>query len=428
MRVFVLDTNKQPLAPTTPRRARLLLTNRQAAVFRRYPFTIILKRAVENPQIPDLRLKIDPGSKVTGLAVVNQTSGEVVFAAELEHRGQRIKDALDGRRAVRGHRRARNTRYRPARFLNRTGRKGMLPPSLMSRVFNTETWVRRIRQYCRVSGLSMELVKFDTQLMQNPEISGVEYQQGTLQGYEAREYLIEKWDRKCAYCSKRNVPLQVEHIIPRSRGGSKRISNLTLACQPCNQRKGNKTAAEFGFPEIQKQAQASLKDAAAMNASRWFLYHRLIATGLSIETGSGGLTKFNRTTRGLHKSHWIDAACVGKSTPEPLHIESVQPLVVKATGHGSRQMTNVNKFGFPRGLAKGARVVHGFRTGDIVKATVPNGKRKGIHIGRVAIRLRGHFKIATTRGSQPDISWRHIQRLHSADGYGYHYLQPRGGH
>jgi hypothetical protein len=85
-----------------------------------------------------------------------------------------------------------------------------------------------------ISSISVEAVRFDMQQMENPEISGIEYQQGTLAGYECREYLLEKWGRKCAYCDAENVPLQIEHIQPKGRRGSDRISNLTLACRPCN--------------------------------------------------------------------------------------------------------------------------------------------------------------------------------------------------
>jgi hypothetical protein len=119
MRIAVLDTTKKTLAPTTPRRARLLLKSGKAAVLKRYPFTIVLKREVENPILPDLKLKFDPGSKTTGVAIVNQESGEVLFAAEIEHRGQAIKSGLDARRALRHSRRARKTRYRKPRFDNR---------------------------------------------------------------------------------------------------------------------------------------------------------------------------------------------------------------------------------------------------------------------------------------------------------------------
>lgn len=119
-KVFVLDTNKKPLNPIHPGRARMLLTHGKAAVFRRYPFTIILKQEVANPELQPLRLKIDPGAKTTGMAIVNDNTGEIVWAAELEHRGFEIKKSLDSRRGVRRSRRQRHTRYRQPRFLNRT--------------------------------------------------------------------------------------------------------------------------------------------------------------------------------------------------------------------------------------------------------------------------------------------------------------------
>jgi hypothetical protein len=138
-KVFVLDALKQPLTPVHPGRARLLLTVGKAAVYRRYPFTIILKREVEHPAPAPLRLKIDPGAKTTGLALVDDVSGEVVWAAELTHRGAAIKKALDTRRNVRRGRRSRKTRYRAPRFANRKRKKGWLPPSLISRVENILT-------------------------------------------------------------------------------------------------------------------------------------------------------------------------------------------------------------------------------------------------------------------------------------------------
>jgi hypothetical protein len=136
MQVAVIDQNRRPLAPTSEVRARLLLKEGKAAVFRRVPFTILLKRVVEDVQVPDLRLKLDPGSRKTGVAIVNQESGQVIFAAEIEHRGEAIKQALDTRRAIRRSRRSRKTRYRKARFLNRRRPEGWLPPSLKSRISN----------------------------------------------------------------------------------------------------------------------------------------------------------------------------------------------------------------------------------------------------------------------------------------------------
>jgi 5-methylcytosine-specific restriction endonuclease McrA len=400
--------------------ARKLLSRGEAAVYRRIPFIIILKRNVSEPETPDLRLKIDPGSSVTGVAIVNQQTGEVVFAAEVIHRGHKIKRSLDSRRALRRNRRGRKTRYRKPRFNNRRRAEGRLPPSLESRIENVYTWARRLARAYPIRGIAMELVRFDMQLMENPEIKGVEYQQGELAGYELREYLLLKFDHLCAYRrdgSPCEAHLEVEHIIPRSRGGSNRVSNLTIACRKHNQEKGDATAAEYGFPEVEAQAKKPLKDAAAVNATRWALLNRLKGLGESIETGSGGLTKFNRAQRGLPKEHWIDAACVGHGTPANLITTNVKPLRIKAVGHNSRQMCRMDKHGFPRTSAKGPRIVKGFRTGDLVTAVVPKGKKQGTHLGRVAVRSSGSFNIVTAQGTIQGVSYRHCRILHRADGY-----------
>jgi hypothetical protein len=263
------------------------------------------------------------------------------------------------------------------------------------------------------------------QLMENPERAGVEYQQGTLAGYETREYLLTKWERKCTYCGKEDIPLQIEHIVPRAKGGSNRISNLCLACEKCNQAKGTKDVKDFLkkkpdlLSKILSQAKAPLKDAAAVNTTRWELYRRLESLGLPIECASGGLTKFNRTTRELPKAHWLDAACVGKSTPEVLKTKGVQSLLIKACGHGRRQMCLSDKYGFPRTSAKGAKSVKGFQTGDIVKATVTSGKKVGTYTGRVAVRAAGSFNITTEQGTVQGISYKYCKTVHKMDGYSY---------
>ena len=116
-KVAVLDTKKQVLQPCHPAVARKLLKNGEAAVFKRYPFTIFLKREVlplENKATPH-QLCVDPGSKVTGLAIVDENRN-IVFAAELEHRGNAIKKGLMTRAGFRRGRRTRNLRYRKPRW------------------------------------------------------------------------------------------------------------------------------------------------------------------------------------------------------------------------------------------------------------------------------------------------------------------------
>src|SRR5690242_20347762 len=431
--VFVVDTDHRPLDPVHPGAARRLLGRGQAAVWRRYPFTLILKRAVPDVRPQPLRLKIDPGSRTTGLALVTEpaasvaagaeatAAGQVVWAGELTHRGSAVHNGLVARRANRRVRRARHTRYRPARFDNRRRPEGWLPPSLESRLANTQTWVARLCQLANVTAISQELVKFDTQALVTPEISGVEYQQGTLAGYELREYLRGQWGRRCAYCHATGVPLQVEHIVPRSRQGSNRASNLTLACEPCNQAKGTRTAEEFGHPEVQAQVQRPLRDAAAVNASRWALFRRLRATGLPVETGTGGRTKWNRTRRGLPKTHWLDAACVGASTSERLVVAGVRPLLVTATGHGTRQMCGTNQHGFPIRHRTRHKRFFGFQTGDLVRAVVPAGlATAGTHTGRVLVRATGRFDVVTASGRRvAGIGSPYVQAIARGDGYAY---------
>ena len=439
-RVFVLDTKRNPLMPCHPARARALLREGKAAVFRRFPFTIILKDRVGGTVQP-VQVKLDPGSKTTGIALVAEfkRSGKVVvWAGELEHRGATIRKALEQRRGHRRFRRAK-LRYRQPRFNNRTRPSGLsisplaslaqapwLAPSLQHRVDTTMTWVARLCRLAPVTALSVERVRFDLQQMQNPEISGIEYQQGELQGYEVREYLLEKWGRQCTYCSDENTPLEIDHIHPRSKGGSDRISNLTLACHDCNQKKGNRQITEFLVDQTDRlrrilaQAKAPLCDATAVNSTRKALYERLKATGLPVETGSGGRTKYNRILQQYPKAHWTDAACVGESGESVRLNAGHKPLMIRAMGHGERQRARLNKYGFPVGHKVVDKSAYGFQTGDMVKACIPKGKFKGTHSGRIAIRARPSFALSARLLDKPfDVHPKYLTILHWNDGYAY---------
>ena len=427
-RVLVLDKNRQQLMPCHPARARELLREGKAAVFRRFPFTIILKDR-EGGAVQNVRLRLAPGSKVTGMALVADFAhrgSTVVWAGEIAHRGASIRKALEQRRGHRRFRRAK-LRYRPARFLNRTKPEGWLAPSLQHRVDTTMTQVARLMRWAPVVSLSTMLHRFDTQLLQNPEISGIEYQQGELQGYEVREYLLEKWGRTCVYCDAEHTPLTIDHIHPKSTGGSDRVSNLTLACFPCNQRKSNQDVRAFlahdqkRLARIEAVCKAPLKDAAAVNNTRWALLQRLEETGLDVEVSSGGRTNWNRTRQGYAKAHWTDAACAGESgAVVRLHPEH-RPLAITAMGHGERQRARLNRHGFPVGHKSGAKSFSGFQTGDLVRACVPRGKHAGIHVGRIAIRFRPSFALKARGADKPfDIHPKCLTILQRSDGYVYH--------
>jgi len=434
--VFVIDKRKKPLMPCSEKRARKLLDSGRARVHRLIPFSIrIVDLEAADCVLQPVKIKIDPGSKFTGIAVVRETksidvaTGEIGISVhvlnlfELLHRGRQISEALTARRQMRRRRRG-NLRYRAPRFLNRGNKdKSWLAPSLQHRVDTTVVWVKRFKRVVPVTGVVQELVRFDMQLMQNAEISGVEYQQGTLAGYEVREYLLNKWNRECSYCGAKDVPLQIEHIHSKACGGSNRVSNLALACQPCNQKKGAQDVRVFlakdtkRLDRILAQAKRPLKDAAAVNTTRWALFNALKEAGVPVITGSGGLTKYNRVQFGIPKTHALDAVCVG-------FVNGVTgwgkpTLGIKCTGRGSYQRTRLDAFGFPRGYLTREKRIKGFQTGDMVSADVTKGKKIGFYVGRVAVRTTGSFNIQTMQGVVQGISHRYCKVIQRADGYGY---------
>ena len=188
MAVFVIDKRKKPLMPCSEKRARKLLDSGRARVHRLIPFAIrLIDRDVADCVLQPVIIKIDPGSKFTGIALVRESetidrvSGEiqksitVLNLFELAHRGRQISEALTARRQMRRRRRS-NLRYRAPRFLNRGNKaQGWLAPSLQHRVDTTMAWVSRLRRLAPVSFLAQELVRFDMQIMDCPDISAIQY-------------------------------------------------------------------------------------------------------------------------------------------------------------------------------------------------------------------------------------------------------------
>jgi hypothetical protein len=70
--------------------------------------------------------------------------------------------------------------------------------------------------------------------------------------------------------------------------------------------------------------------------------------------------------------------------------------------------------------------VKGFRTGDMVRATVPTGVHQGVHVGRVAVRKTGSFNIQTAVGVVQGIGHKHCAVLMRGDGYAYSKQPPAG--
>ena len=349
--------------PTRPGRARKWLKEKRARVVRKEPFTIQLRFETATYRQPGT-VGVDTGSQVVGIATT--ANGEVVFQAEVHLRND-IVAKMAVRRQYRRNRRGRKTRYRAPRFANRRRPSGWLPPSLRSKWEATIKAIRFVASLFPIRQINIEVAGFDTQKLQTPEISGIAYQQGELCGYHLREYLLAKWQRTCAYCGVKGVPLQIEHIVPRSRGGSDRASNLTVACEPCNRRKGTQTAEEFGYPEVQACARVSLRDAAHVSALKTSMVQRLqsLFGKEQVHPTFGYETKYKRIQcLDLPKSHTNDAvaiACEMGEVAKPL--ESVCYIHCLVRGH-------YQQFNGRRGEHKcwSPRKVRGWKLYELIEA------------------------------------------------------------
>lgn len=439
MKVFVLDKHHNPIMPCKPHRAKKLLQSGKAVVHRQYPFTIRMKHVdASDMKLQPLTLKIDPGTKTTGLTItlpscddVGHTTENAVLLSELEHHSDKISKDMSNRAAIRKNRRNRKLRYRAARFLNRTKPSAWLAPSVRARVQTLENWCSKFESLCNIKKIDIEYAKFDTLKLANPNITNEEYQQGTLFGYEIREYLLERDKRKCSYCDATNVPLNIDHWIPQNprkgeEKGTNRVGNLLLACIKCNQKKGNIPGDKFvkdskRLKLIQKKMTVKLADATQTNILRKFIYKSLYEKhgGTNVNGWYAYMTKYNRSRLHINKTHSLDALCVGDTHQIKVN-KNETVLKIITTGRGNRRMCRTDKYGFPMCHKARAKKNQGYKTGDIAELYVKEGRviPKGKYVSRItktdkkfAAFINGR-KIAMSIKDMGNI-------LHRADGYNY---------
>ena len=419
--VLVIDKRKRPCNAISEAYARILLYSKQAVIHKRFPFTIRLKndRAVSKDK--NYTVKLDPGANTTGIAVVS--NDEVVMLAEIRHRGHIIKKDLDKRRVTRRSRRNRKTRYREARFLNRTRSDGWLAPSVKSRADNVINFIKKYKKFLNVNKVMIENVSFNVAQMSSDDyLVGTDYQQGNLYNRGLREFIFSKTKGRCSYCGGKAE--EIDHVISRSNGGTNSSYNLTPACRSCNEKKSNLSLKEFGklmnkdFSKLEPKKLP--KDAAIVQSARNYMVKEIAKLVSDTITYDAWLTKYNRDQLGLSKQHYYDALSVGE-IPTKFNFLTDKILLISAKGRGSRQMCSMDRFGFPRTSPKGSKSVKGFQTGDIVKAIVPTGSKQGEYLGRVAVRSRGYFDIETKTDRVKDIGYKFCRLLQRNDGYSYNY-------
>ena len=422
--VFVLNRSKKPLDMISHAEARILIKKKLAVIHKIYPFTIRLR---DNSCVSKDRaytVKIDLGSKHTGVAIVDDKD-QVVMLAEIEHRGHIIKKDLDSRRNARKSRRQRKTRYRPARFLNRTKPQGWIAPSVKSRTDNVINFIKKYKKLLNINKVMIENVSFDTaQMTSDVNLVGTAYQQGPLYQKELRSFIFSRSDGKCVYCGA--VATEIDHIIPRAKGGTNSVYNLAASCRTCNQMKSNLTLKDFGklvgkdFSHLEPKKLP--KYAAIVQSARNYMVREITKLISDTTLHDAWLTKYNRDSLGLPKQHYYDALSVGE-VPIKFIFLADKVLQISAKGRGSRQMCRVDKYGFPRTSAKASKSVRGFQTGDMVKAIVPSGLKQGVYLGKVAVRSSGYFNIQTKTKTIQGIGHQYCHIIQRSDGYSYNYKE-----
>ena len=397
--VCVLNQQGKPLMPTTRLgKVYRLLKTEKAHIVSYEPFTIQLDYEPDTHIIQPMTLGVDSGAIHSGYSVTNEH--REYYSAEVIARDD-ISKRLSDRQMYRRNRRSRKIRYRKPRFKNRKNKKkGWLPPSLKQKVAVQLNEIDHLHHHFPIETIIVEVAEFDIQKIKNPDISDIEYQQGTLQGYNIRNYLLEKHGRKCFYCGKTVSDFEVEHMLPKSRGGSNRIDNLTLSCHDCNQKKDTMTAEEFIRQTLPaKKATAKLKQLpnekrlfkymAHMNATRWTLYNAIKEKYSNVEMTYGYITKYNRIQAGLPKAHHIDAKCITGFTTAPSINQTV--VKIKMRRHNRQLHRATFSKGHIRKVACLPTVVFGFQLYDLV---LFNNRYYYIK-GR---RSSGYFKLTSVEG------------------------------
>lgn len=304
MRAFVVNMRGEPLMPCSQRKARILLKQNKAKIYKYNPFTIQLTIATGETK-QDCHIGVDTGSKHIGLAVTSED--KVLFKAEVELR-QDVKSNLDTRRIYRRDRRNRKTRYRKPRFLNRKRSEKWLPPSLQNRINHTFRWINELCKLVPNPKLHIEVGKFDTAKMINPDIQGVDYQQGQTYGfYDERYFVFVRDNYTCQCCGKSKYKvLQTHHIIYRSNGGSNRVDNLITVCTDCHTYENHQKGEVLYKWQEQHKKVKQYKEPQFMNTLR----KRIFKKYPEAEITYGSITTPKRKETGLDKTHYNDAIVI----------------------------------------------------------------------------------------------------------------------
>jgi hypothetical protein len=303
MRVFVKNMRGQALMPCSQRKARLLLKQKKAKIVGYKPFTIQLCYATGEAK-QEVTIGIDEGARHIGVAIVSQD--KVLVKGEIELR-QDVHSLLLTRAQYRRSRRYRKTRYRKARFLNRKKPEWWLPPSIQTKLDANFAWIDKFCSLVPSPKLRIEVGKFDTAKMINPDIHGVDYQHGQTYGYyDVRYYVFSRDGYTCQVCQKKGKTLHTHHIIYQSEGGTDRADNLITVCSDCHTSENHKKGGIlWKWMKNHKKAK-QYKEPPFINTLR----RRTFQKYPEAEITYGSETSPKRKELCLEKTHYNDAIAI----------------------------------------------------------------------------------------------------------------------
>lgn len=368
--VFVVDKNENPLMPCTPRIARLLLKQCKARIYKHaYTgfFAIKLNYVPKKHYFQKNRIGVDTGSKFIGVSIVriDKNQGKVSRSCthlyEIKMRGDEITKNLERRRMYRRNRRNRKTRYRKPRFLNRgNSKKSLRSPTMQHKFYTHCRIINTLVSLLPKTKLILEIGNFDPHFMKNEGKAFNRhwgYQRGVNYGFANRKaYVLCRDDYTCQQCKKKNVFLNVHHIVYRSNGGSDDESNLITLCEDCHHKlhKGQIKLKK----SISQGKKKSLKDATQMNYLKCLLTEHYPKAKITW----GFITKENRQNLKLSKEHYLDAlviACKGNK----VKFETDEVIKIERVAKGDYQLSWGSRSEKPKSVGK----VRGFRKFDKVK-------------------------------------------------------------
>lgn len=345
MKILVIGRNGLGLAPTTPRKARILLKEKRAEVAYRQPFTIRLKYKTGCAH-PKMCLGEDTGSQHIGFAILTE-KGQVLDKTEYELRSTMEKRSLlETRKEYRRGRRYRKVRYRHPKFHPTTKRlyvekpikynkhtthwkkqtnsfdssrpEGWLPPSIQSKLDHHIRLTSRYKEALPPDTMiRIEVGRFDVAHMKDPTINGKMYQQGPMYESEnVKAYVFARDNYTCKCCKAKagsirkdgtQVKLKAHHIDFRSKGATDNPERMVSVCDRCHTTAAHQPGGILYQWMIEgKKFSRGYRDPAFMNILRRRMWKAFPEAAFTY----GNITAADRKGLLIEKSHANDAVAI----------------------------------------------------------------------------------------------------------------------